>query len=186
LHTDTPPPGAVHELAERTVDFVRRALSIALDYTAETLPLLDHYLATVPRDQPETVRLIATTAGAYFGEVVRRTLGGSWDDRDDQAPIDWTLELSGGVSITPGGLAALAILQAETEGVDGEIDVPRGARDLVEQALASRGRVAEDEFYSLSGRLEILMFIVDLVVSAAAEEQEKGKKPEESEPDGEN
>jgi hypothetical protein len=168
LHTDTPPPGTVHELAERTVDFVRRALSLTLDYTPETLPLLDHYLRSVPHEQPDTVRLVASTAGAYFGEVVRRTLGGSWDDREDQAPIDWTLELTGGVSITPGGLAALAILQAETEGVDGEIDVPLNVRELVDDALAARGKVAETEFYSLSGRLEVLMLVVDLVVSASA------------------
>jgi hypothetical protein len=169
LHTDTPPPGAVFELAERTVDFVRRALAITLDYNPETLPLLDHYLKTVPQDQPDTVRLIASTAGAYFGEVVRKALGGTWDEREDEPPIDWKLELTGGVKITPGGMAALAILNAESEGVDGEIDVPLSSSELVEQALAARGKVAEDEFYSLSGRLEVLMFIVDLVVSASQE-----------------
>ncbi len=147
---------------------MRRALSLTLDYTPETLPVLDHYLTSVPRDQPETVRLIASTAGAYFGEVVRRTLGGEWEDREDQAPIDWQLRLSGGVTITPGGVAALAILQAESEGVDGEYEVPKAARDLVEDALAARGAVPEDEFFSLSGRLEVLMFVVDLVVGSAA------------------
>jgi len=168
LHSTTPPPGSVHELAERTVDFVRRALTLTLDYTPETLPLLDHYLANVPRDQPDTVKLVATTAGAYFGEVVRRTMGGEWEDREDAPPLDWKVRLPGGVSFCPGGMAALAVLQAESEGVDGEIDVPEGARALVEDALAARGRVAEDEYYSLSGRLEVLMFIVDLVIGSAA------------------
>jgi hypothetical protein len=180
LHTDTPPPGAVFELAERTVDFVRRALNIALDYTPETLPLLDHYLKSVPHDQPDTVRLIASTAGAYFGEVVRRTLGGDWHDREDQAPIDWVLELSGGVKITPGGMAALAILGAESEGVEGGMDVPLSQRELVEEALLARGRVAEDEFFSLSGRLEVLMFVVDLVVSA----NQESKAPKEIDDEG--
>jgi len=46
--TRTPPPGAVHELAERAVDFVRRSLGLVLDYTPETLPLLDHYLRMAP------------------------------------------------------------------------------------------------------------------------------------------
>jgi hypothetical protein len=167
LHPIDPPPGSVHELAERTVDFVRRALSLTLDYTAETLPLLDHYLSSVPHDQPDTVRLVAATAGAYFGEVARRTLGGSWEDREDQSPIDWKLRLTGDVTFTPGGMAALAILQAESEGVDGETDVPGEARGRVEDALNARGRVGEDEFYSLSGRLEVLMLVVDTVVGAA-------------------
>jgi hypothetical protein len=150
------------------VDFVRRALSLTLDYTAETLPLLDHYLRSVPRDQPDTVRLIATTVGAYFGEVIRRTLGGDWDDREDQAPIDWKLQLTGGVTVVPGGMAALAILQAESEDLDGGFEVPESSRDLVEDALSARGAVPEDEFYSLSGRLEVLMFVVDLVVGNSA------------------
>jgi hypothetical protein len=168
LHPIEPPPGSVHELAERTIEYVRRALSLTLDYTAETLPVLDHYLRSVPPDQPDTVRLIATTAGAYFGEVVRRTLGGVWEDAEDQVPSDWKLRLSGDVTLCPGGMATLAILRAESEGVDGEIDVPSGSRELVEDALTARGAVAEDEFYSLSGRLEVLMFIVDLVVGSAA------------------
>jgi hypothetical protein len=176
-----PPPGSVHELAERTVEYVRRALELTLDYTPETLPVLDHYLSTVPRDQPETLRLVATTAGAYFGEVVRRTLGGVWEDREDSGSLDRKLRVSGDVVFAPAAFAALAILQAETEEVDGATVVPERASELVEQALDARGRVAEDEFYSLSGRLEVLMFVVDLVIGSAerpAEPDEPDEKDE--------
>jgi hypothetical protein len=167
LHPIDPPPGSVHELAERTVEYVRRALGLTLDYTPETLPVLDHYLSTVPTDQPETVRLIAATAGAYFGEVVRRTLGGTWEDRDDAASLDRKVRVSGDVSFAPAAMAALAVLHAESDDIDASTDVPERARELVEQALEARGRVPEDEFYSLSGRLEVLMFVVDLVVGSA-------------------
>src|SRR5262245_8258710 len=96
-----PPPGAIHELAERAVDFVRHAIfpegasrkgGLVLDYRPETLPILDHYLAGVPRDQPETVKLVAAASGAYFGEVCRRALGGGWRARE-APPETWTLEL---------------------------------------------------------------------------------------------
>ena len=162
------------------MDFVRRALSLTLDYTPETLPLLDHYLGTVPQDQPDTVRLVASTAGAYFGEVVRKAIGGHWEDREDLAPIDWKLRLAGDVAICPGGMAALAVLQAESEGVDGEYDVPSASQPLVEDALASRGRVAEDEFYSLSGRLEVLRWIIDIVLGGA---NLRAKEPEDPDAD---
>jgi hypothetical protein len=168
LHPIDPPPGSVHELAERTVEYVRRALGLTLDYTPETLPVLDHYLSSVPMDQPETVRLVAATAGAYFGEVVRRTLGGTWDDdRDDAGSLDRKLRVSGDVTFAPAAVAALAVLHAESDDIDASTEVPERARELVEQALEARGRVAEDEFYSLSGRLEVLMFVVDLVVGSA-------------------
>ena len=37
------PPHEVAEYATRTVDYVQRALGVALEYDSDTLPLLDHY-----------------------------------------------------------------------------------------------------------------------------------------------
>jgi hypothetical protein len=110
-----PPPGAVHEPAERAVDFVRRALGIGLDYTAETLPVLDHYLSTVPRDRPEMIDLVASCAGAYFGEVVRKVIGGEWEIPHDNNPMGFRMVIVGGVGFSPVALARAAILHAEGE-----------------------------------------------------------------------
>src|SRR5687768_14075470 len=107
-HTRTPPPGAVHDLAERAVDYVRRSLGLVLDYSPETLPLLDHYLAAVPDDKIEAVALCAATAGAYFGEVARRTLGGEWADIEGD-PTSWELVVAGGLRLMPGAFAREAI-----------------------------------------------------------------------------
>lgn len=63
-------PSRVQEYAERAVDYVRRAVGLTLEYDSDTLPLLDHYLRTVPGDQPSTIELVTLTSGAYFGEVV--------------------------------------------------------------------------------------------------------------------
>src|SRR5512135_3250899 len=133
-----PPPGAIHDLAERAVEFVRNAVGIVLDYTPETLPLLDHYLAGVPRDQPETVALIAAAAGGYFGEVVRRALGGAWE-QSDRDPTEWPLVLGGGLRIAPNALATEAILQAD--GGAAEYAVPAADLEAVEDALEARGAV---------------------------------------------
>lgn len=159
----TPPPGAVFELAEQAVANVRNATQMVLDYSPETLPVLDHYLRGVPRDQPETVRLMAATAGAYFGEVARKAIGGEWDVHDP-APGDWRLTLTGGAKLSPVGMAAEAILQAPTEGYEGEFEVPEEERAVVSDALADR-EVPEDEFYSLSGRLETLLHVADLLAA---------------------
>jgi hypothetical protein len=64
-------PPAVAELAEACVRFVRAAVGVSLDFRPETLPLLDHYLAT-RRDEllaarssnPEAMNLVARTAAA--------------------------------------------------------------------------------------------------------------------------
>lgn len=163
----TPAPGAVFELSEKAVDFVRRAVGIALDYTPETLPILDHYLKSVPRDQPDTIVLVATTAGAYFGEVARQALGGSWLGLEG-TPREWRVQLAGDVSFNPIDFVVEAIAVAEVEGCDGSFEVPLAERAAVEEALAGVAPVGEEEFYSLCGRLEALTTVVNLVLALRA------------------
>jgi hypothetical protein len=145
----------VFDLAERAVEYVRKATGIVLDYTPETLPVLDHYLREVPADQEETVTLVAATAGAYFGEVARRLVDGEW--RDPQ-----TLVLGAGLQIRPSSLARAAIVQADADEEADDYDVPAAARAAVEDALANID-VPVDEYYSLSGRLETIQLICDVV-----------------------
>jgi hypothetical protein len=155
-----PPPGAVHELAERAVEFVRRAVGIVLDYSPETLPILDHYLRAVPDDQLETVALLAAPSGAYFGEVARRRLGGEWDENDPE-PSRWDLVLPGDLRLQPCAFAREAILTTDTG--EAIYDVPPEHVEAVEDALEARGPVAEDEYYSLCGRVETMQLILDVL-----------------------
>ncbi|HEX6245463.1 MAG TPA: DUF6278 family protein, partial [Polyangiales bacterium] len=69
-------PDSILDLANACVRFVQQALSLELDYTPDTLPLLDHYLQSAQDvSKEEVLSLVAPAAGAYFGEVVRRQLG---------------------------------------------------------------------------------------------------------------
>lgn len=163
----TPPPSAVFDLAERAVEYVRRTVGVPLDYTPETLPALDHYVRQVPRDQPATVELVATAAGAYFGEVCRRALGGEWRFDEATPPREWRVELPGDVGFSPIGFAAEAITHAELEEYDGSFEVPAAERAAVEEALSARA-VPEDEYYSFSGRLEVLTHVVEIVAARRA------------------
>ena len=90
----SPSPAAVLELAASCVRFVLVAFKLELDFTRETLPLLDHYLEQARgsvRERPETLPLVASAAGAYLGEVVRR-LHRCWWRADSRDPLDWRLE----------------------------------------------------------------------------------------------
>jgi hypothetical protein len=90
----SPSPAAVLELAASCVRFVLVALKLELDFTRETLPLLDHYLEQARgsvRERPETLPLVASAAGAYLGEVVRR-LHRCWWRADSRDPLEWRLE----------------------------------------------------------------------------------------------
>lgn len=160
-------PPRIREYADEAVAYVRRALGVALEYDSDTLPLLDHYLRTVPGDQPAAVQLVIATSGAYFGEVVRRRLGGRWDTSGKEA--DWRVVLPTGLNFSPVGFVASAIAQADLEDLDSEIDAPPRMRPYVQQALARMGEVSIEDYYSLCGRLDTLEHVHEVLVAVAAQ-----------------
>jgi hypothetical protein len=157
-----PPPGDVFEMAERTVEYVRRATGLTLDYKPETLPILDHYLKAVPPDQQETAALVVSTAGAYFGEVLRQALGGEWDTRSEP----WRLVLDVGVRVRPSVMVAAAVAGEDVDEED-DYEIPAAERQAVGEVLEER-EVPEDEYYSLSGRLETMQLISEVIAAGRA------------------
>jgi hypothetical protein len=193
---DAAVPARVSEYADQAVTYVRRALGLSLEYDSNTLPLLDHYLRNVPEDQPATMTLVLATSGAYFGEVVRRRLGGRWEipvtngngrHADDAEPAakfegaDWRVVLPTGLSFSPAGFVAAAIAQADLDDLDSEIEAPPRMRPYVQQALARMGEVSVEDYYSLCGRLDTLEHVHEVLVAVAA--QMMGNPPDEDAPE---
>jgi hypothetical protein len=166
---DVAVPARIREYADQVVGYVRRALGVTLEYDSDTLPLLDHYLRNVPEDQAATLRLVIATSGAYFGEVVRRRLGGRWEvSNEDGQEEAWRVVLPTGLNFSPAGFVASAIAQADLEDLDSEIDAPARMRPYVQQALARMGEVSVEDYYSLCGRLDTLEHVHEVLVALAA------------------
>ena len=163
---DSVPP-RVREYADQAVSYVRRALGIQLEYDSNTLPVLDHYLRTVPEDQPAALQLVVATSGAYFGEVVRQRLGGRWELADQEA--EWRIVLPTGLNFSPVGFVAAAIARADLEDLDSEIAAPPRMVPYVQRALARMGEVTIDDYYSLCGRLDTLEHVHEVLVAVAAQ-----------------
>ena len=97
------------ELAGAFRAHVRRALNMSLDDSETSLAFVDHYLRTVRSEtRAPIVALIAAEAGAYYGELVCATIGGTWigDGREPRrlrlmvrhqflhfSPVDQALEV---------------------------------------------------------------------------------------------
>ena len=161
-------PVRVAEYAEQAVAYVRRALNAPLEYDSDTLPLLDHYLRSLATTgQPETLKLVIATAGAYFGEVVRRRLGGRWEVTGDEA--DWRVVLPTGLNFSPAGFVASAIAQADLDDLDSELDAPPRMKVHVQQTLARMGEVSIEDYYSLCGRLDTIEHVHEVLVAIAAQ-----------------
>ncbi|MGE0395891.1 MAG: hypothetical protein AB7T06_04110 [Kofleriaceae bacterium] len=172
---DDPVPPRVREYADQVVTYVRNALGVTLEYDSDTLPVLDHYLRTVEGTQIATLQLIITTSGAYFGEVVRRRLGGRWelsggpDPDEGNKEVEWRMVLPTGLNFQPAGFVAAAIAQADLDDLDSELDAPPRMRPYVQQALARMGEVSIEDYYSLCGRLDTLEHVHEVLVAVAAQ-----------------
>ena len=175
----TPPPERIGELAEACVRFVERAIGVKLDYQAETLSLLDHYLEEgrkAAREKPETAALVAHAAGAYFGEVVRRRHAAWWRTEGDD-PAFYRIELeSAYLSFSPVQLMADALLRTDRTGEEEEkekdeadedaserLELEEDDREAVAQRLAERPPVSDREFYAPSTRLEIIDIAIEAI-----------------------
>lgn len=196
---DTAPP-AIRDLAQACVQFVERAVGVKLDYQPETLPLLDHYLEqarTAARGRPETLAVVIQSAGAYFGEVVRRRYA-SWWRIDSDDPALWQVQLEPVyLAIRPMQLIAdvLSRSDVQREPLDGDgdgedEDAPRDEaglelteedRAVVAARLADIPPVTEREFYAPSTRLEVIEIAVEAIHArrmAEGEETQARLSPE--------
>jgi hypothetical protein len=162
----TDAPGPVVELAEACVRFVEAALGIRLDFSPETLPVLDHYVGTRRAElvsKPEMIGLVARAAGAYFGEVVRRRFRSFWHVESDD-PSAWELRFEPVyLAFGPVAVADDAITHGDEEGPTAHLSLDDEDREAVEARLADLPSASDDEFFSFSTRLEVLDIAVDAI-----------------------
>jgi len=162
--TIAPPPDQIADLARACVDYVKRALNVELDFSAETLPMLDHYLVTRRSDlfdRPDLLQLVARSSGAYFGEVVRRRVPAFW--RLPANVRDWAVcARPVFLWFNPIGAAHEAIAGSdEHDGPSSVLHVAPEYRAAVDQRLANLPPVPEEEYYSLATRLEVIEIAID-------------------------
>jgi hypothetical protein len=159
-------PDPVRELARACESFVHKALNVPLDYTQDTLPLLDHYLQLAKAGATELHTLVGAAAGAYFGEVIREHFGRSstrWANVQTIEQTDgWRIEFSQVfLWFNPVLFAREALAEQDlTEGGTG-FQLLAAEQSVLSAALSSLGAVESVEYYSLSTRFDVLCSVVD-------------------------
>jgi hypothetical protein len=160
-------PREILELAENCRSYVFQAIRVELDYEPETLPILDEYLnraATTIDERPDAARLVASTAGAYFGEVVRRKLDGFWRKIGD-TELDWQLCARHAlVAMSPVGMIFETLARSpEHQGPSSELVLAPDDKQAAEARLAAIPPVSEEEFFLLSTRLEVIETVHEML-----------------------
>ncbi len=163
-------PEVVRDLAAACVTAVERAVGVALDYTQDTLPILDHYFRTMEvgeGEDDEVLSLMAPICGAYFGEVVRRDLGMEWHVPSDEY-LGWRLEHRGCfLWFNPIGAAIEGLVNGEAAGWNGHLHMLDRDKETVRGALDGLGDVRAEDYFRLAVRYEVLQTAIESMMRAA-------------------
>jgi hypothetical protein len=161
------PPEAVSELAAGCQRFVASRYGVELDFTQDTLPLVDQYLRDAKTEagaHPETIPLLAASVGAYLGEVMRRELGAFWFADGDHSA--WRLYFTHVyLACNPLGMVLEALDPELAEGWHAHFEIDPADADVVASRLAAIPEV-EAEVYSLpTTRMEALTIVYEALRS---------------------
>lgn len=164
---DVHAPDQIVELYGVCIEYVRRALGIELDFTDETLPILDHYLSVARADiegRPELARILYTAVGAYFGELIRRRVNGYWLMPNPDFHNWRVCARHVFLSLNPIGVICEAMAQSDDhEGPSAEMHLAPEDRELVAERLAKAPPVPESQYYLLTTRLEAIDITVEIL-----------------------
>ncbi len=175
-HVDeSPSPPAVLELAASCVRFVGSRYGVALDFTEDTLPVVDQYVRDAQKEidqRPEALALVAATVGAYLGEVMRRSFGAFWFADGEYSA--WRLYFTHVyLACNPLGMVLEALAPEEAEGWHAHFEIDPGDADVVAARLAALPEVEAELFSMPTTRIEALTIVYEALRSHM-EEQNTG------------
>ena len=153
-----PPPAAIAELAAACVRFVATRYAVMLDFTPETLSLVDQWVHDARADvavNPQTVDLVQGAAGAYLGEVIRLAFGGAWFAEGEQD--GWRVDLSRVyLTFNPVGMVREALVLESQEGWHAHLETDVAEREDLAARLAALPEVPDDEYYAPTTRFDVV------------------------------
>lgn len=167
-------PRQIVELRLRCQAHVKNRIGIDLDGKSETLSVVDFFVRDLLTEEgggamppvgdhrrANAMHLMASTIGAYFGEVVRSIFPCRWR-LDSNDPKLWTIEFDiVPLRFNPVGAAAEAFLDQHADEWGGSLITTRDQADSLEERLNAAPPVPEDEFFALTTRLEVLQIAVE-------------------------
>lgn len=158
-------PEAILELCAACDRFVQSKYGVPLDFTGDTLSLIDQYVREARAEiavKPAAFDLVTQAVGGYLGEVMRRTFGGEWfiDGEPKQYRLYFTRVK---LSTNPLGIAREALRDGEDDEYPSAFVVDPEYRAFVEEQLKQAQPVPEDEFYLPSTRFDTCSVIVELL-----------------------
>lgn len=169
-------PARVQELAAACVRFVATKYKVPLDFTPDTLSLVDQYardtrepnnsenLEQAEERLARAMPIVEGAIGAYLGEVIRRAHGGIWDAQGD--PSTWRVVMTRVfLAFHPIAMAREALTLEHEEGSNLETDPAQ--REALEARLAALGDVDDTEYFAPTTRFDMIEIVVEALAAQA-------------------
>lgn len=168
-------PSFITEFSEKCIDFVNCKYNIPLDYSMDTLSVLDQYgidshdeiKKCTKLKKQQILALLIPTIGSYLGELVRRIFDFRWTALSYDEPQKWRLEFKYAfLYFNPAGIVAEALLNQELEGWNANYEIVDPFKSKFEQSLENLPKVRFEDFFRFTTRIDVLQIIVEkLLVS---------------------
>jgi hypothetical protein len=165
------PPHAVAELCAACVRFVATRYQVALDFSQDTLSLVDQYVADARAEiaalsgdrasavGASTIDIVQASAGAYLGEVIRRRFGGAWFAEGEHDA--WRVDMeSVFLTFNPIGMMREALALEPQEGWHAHLEMDPAEKESVERRLAALPDVEDAEYYAPTTRFDVVEIAV--------------------------
>lgn len=162
-------PQTIRELATACTRYVKQALSLELDYSPDTLPILDYYLDDCRKLLSENksgpkiediLTLVIPAAGAYFGEVIHQAYPQTTWHAPGENYADYRLSFDQcSLAFNPFGFTLEAVHHSPQPGWGAHFQLHENDTEMVKQALETAGSVRPDDFFRLTIRFEVLQQI---------------------------
>ena len=167
------------EHASLAIDAVYNGLSVELDLSSDTLSILDHYVSNAGIIDDAILQLLSATTGAYFGEILRRSIGGNWHIHDKDDPFSWELRFTScPLSLFP-ALIALEVISKGSMGTEHATMIVAPSREALLLELLERSpKLTEEEYFSFSGRIDAIQLSVSFLSDVEKKVADrKGEEP---------
>ncbi|MBK8218921.1 MAG: hypothetical protein IPK71_34765 [Myxococcales bacterium] len=158
-----PPPAVIAEGVSACVRYVHAKYGVLLDGTQDTLSLLDQYVRDARAEitaKPAALDLLALSAGAYLGEVMRREMGGTWFAEGDASGFRLYFSRVF-LSFNPVGMVREALTLEPDDGFGAGIETDPAEREEVMARLRSLPDVDDDEFLLPTTRFDVVSIVYD-------------------------
>lgn len=199
-----PKPRTATDLVDELVilyrDQIKRVLNVELDDSPTALAFVDHHLrSAMAESRTPILALLAASAGAYYGEIVRREMGGTWigDGKDPRrlrllldhqfiyfSPVDQALEAILGEPVDlddprlgdTQGFDSAFRLRPVPQDDDGLEDTDEAHEaNWLRARLSEVPPVPEDQLVSLTCRFETLALMLEMLATRQAAAGQKPK-----------